>query len=79
MDGRNAWEGFFPVVLGGDWGKRERERERDGASAADGCRPNKYTQKSNQVGYGDGVGVWENVRQGRNVQGIAMASLWLSN
>ncbi len=28
-DGQNAWEGFFPVVLGGDWGKREREsRER---------------------------------------------------
>ncbi len=25
------------------------------------------------------MGVWEDARQGRNVQGIAMVSLWLSN
>ena len=32
---RNAWGGFFPVVLGGEWGN-ERERERSRASALSG-------------------------------------------
>ncbi len=37
MQGRqNAWGGFFPVILGSEWGK-EKERESDRASTLSGC------------------------------------------